>query len=359
MLGAGPHTILRRVRAFNVFHSIRARFVLLITMAITFVYAFIAYSQIQETSLRLNERLEQQSRLLAATHAEALVDDVWNLNESAISRQLSLLVTGEDIISAEVRENKGLLLVTSVSGHVGAPGDDLVITQPIRHQSGKVIGELEIAVSDDRVEAENAFLIRSQAWEFLFITLAMVLVVMVTISSLVHPITRITETMTKLAEGDLSVKIPEIHRQDEIGEMARALEVFKATAEQVQTSLETERELNGLQRQFVSMVSHEFRTPLAIIDGTAQRIIRKLDKLDFDTIRETQRKVRVAVARLTELMESVLSAAHLEEGRIAFEPRVCPLFDLVTELHASVLIPKFVGFPFVSQRSEWFWCRSA
>lgn len=96
-----------------------------------------------------------------------------------------------------------------------------------------------------------------------------------------------------------------------------------------------ERELSGLQRQFVSMVSHEFRTPLAIIDGIAQRIMRRLDKLGPDTVRESQQKVRLAVTRLTELMESVLSASRLEEGRIAFEPDVCPLVDLITDIHNS------------------------
>ncbi|MEM9625047.1 MAG: HAMP domain-containing sensor histidine kinase [Pseudomonadota bacterium] len=141
--------------------------------------------------------------------------------------------------------------------------------------------------------------------------------------------------MTKLAEGDLDVPIPAVKRHDEIGEMARALEVFKANAEQVKISLEKERELNGLQRQFVSMVSHEFRTPLAIIDAVAQRVERRLEKLSPDDVRQGQKKVRVAVSRLTDLMESVLSASRLEEGRIAFEPTVCPLFDLVSEVQSN------------------------
>lgn len=103
----------------------------------------------------------------------------------------------------------------------------------------------------------------------------------------------------------------------------------------LEASLDKERELNGLQRQFVSMVSHEFRTPLAIIDGVAQRVLRRLDRLKPEALKESQQKVRGAVARLTELMESVLSAARLEEGQIAFEPKVCPLVGLITELHGS------------------------
>lgn len=161
-LSAELYTLIQQHRAFNGLYSIRARFVLLIAIAMTVVDAFIAYSQLQETSSRLYERLEQQASLLAAVHAEAVADDVWNLNEAAVTRQLSLLVTHEDIVSATVREITGLFSVASMSGHAGAPGEDLVITRPIRHSSGKIIGEVEISVSDDRIEAENALLVQSQ-----------------------------------------------------------------------------------------------------------------------------------------------------------------------------------------------------
>ncbi|MEM9625639.1 MAG: PAS domain-containing sensor histidine kinase [Pseudomonadota bacterium] len=100
----------------------------------------------------------------------------------------------------------------------------------------------------------------------------------------------------------------------------------------LEAELVKEREINGLQRQFVSMVSHEFRTPLAIIDGSAQRLVRKLDKLTPENTGETLQKIRRSVARLTELMESVLNAARLEEGRITFAPEICVLSEIVEEI---------------------------
>ena len=108
-----------------------------------------------------------------------------------------------------------------------------------------------------------------------------------------------------------------------------------AEQRELEAALAKEREINGLQRQFVSMVSHEFRTPLAVIDGNAQRIMRKLDKLTPERIEESLRKVRLSVARLTELMESVLNAARLEEGRITFEPKACNLVGIVQEISGS------------------------
>ncbi len=130
---------------------------------------------------------------------------------------------------------------------------------------------------------------------------------------------------------------------DELDQLAAAINDMRANLhgsydeiaryrDELETALAKERELNGLQRQFVSMVSHEFRTPLAIIDGNAQRILRKLDKMKPEALKDTQRKVRIAVNRLTELMESVLSSSRLEEGRIAFEPKACEPARLLQEI---------------------------
>jgi signal transduction histidine kinase len=101
-----------------------------------------------------------------------------------------------------------------------------------------------------------------------------------------------------------------------VADRTQELEEQKA---RLQIALDKEKELSGLQRQFVSMVSHEFRTPLAIIDGSAQRMIRRHDKIGADKMLDGLGKVRTSVSRLTDLIESVLSAARLEDGSIAVE----------------------------------------
>ena len=108
-----------------------------------------------------------------------------------------------------------------------------------------------------------------------------------------------------------------------------------AKQKRLEAELAKEKEINGLQRQFVSMVSHEFRTPLAIIDGSAQRLLRRLDGLTPERAGQTLQKVRRSVARLTELMESVLNAARLEEGRIVCEPEPCDLKAIIGEICES------------------------
>ncbi|NJO38408.1 MAG: HAMP domain-containing histidine kinase [Rhizobiales bacterium] len=80
------------------------------------------------------------------------------------------------------------------------------------------------------------------------------------------------------------------------------------------------------------MVSHEFRTPLAIIDGHAQRLLRRSGAGMPDRSIAALGKIRLSVTRLTDLMESVLAAARLEDGRIDFRPGNCQLLEMVAEL---------------------------
>lgn len=117
-------------------------------------------------------------------------------------------------------------------------------------------------------------------------------------ASMTRPITDITKATMTLAAGQTNIDLTGLRRRDEIGEMAKAVKVFRDNAVQkqvleteredmleqlrsqtqrLQEALDREKELNSLQRQFVSMVSHEFRTPLAVIDGNAQRLIRRIE----------------------------------------------------------------------------------
>lgn len=101
---------------------------------------------------------------------------------------------------------------------------------------------------------------------------------------------------------------------------------------ELEKALEKQTELNDMQRQFVSMASHEFRTPLTIIDGTAQRLISRAEKnlTPADTIKRAD-KIRTAVRRMTQLMESTLSAARMQEGKISVEIGNCDIKSIIQQ----------------------------
>jgi two-component system OmpR family sensor kinase len=148
------------------------------------------------------------------------------------------------------------------------------------------------------------------------------------------PLVKLAACMRSLADHDTEISIPSVQRGDEIGEMARAVSVFRDNAVALATSqrrlleqaaaleagLENERRLTAQQRDFVSMTSHEFRTPLTIIDGHAQRLIKMHDRLDATDAAERGARIRSAVQRITNIMDSLLGASRVLDGRAAFHP---------------------------------------
>lgn len=103
-------------------------------------------------------------------------------------------------------------------------------------------------------------------------------------------------------------------------------------ARELEHALNMEKEINNLHKQFVTMASHEFRTPLAIIDGSAQLLGREAAKLSPERIAQRAEKIRSAVLRMTNLIESTLTVARLEAGRIEIEPRECDLRALIMDV---------------------------
>jgi signal transduction histidine kinase len=161
--------------------------------------------------------------------------------------------------------------------------------------------------------------------------------------SILTPLLKLAACMRTLAGHDTDIAIPSTRRDDEIGEMARAVAVFRDNAvtlvnsqrrliEQaaaLEQGLENERRLTAQQRDFVSMTSHEFRTPLTIIDAHAQRLIKMSDRLEPRDIAERGARVRNAVQRITDIMDSLLGASRLLDGQVVFHP---------AEVNPSVLL---------------------
>jgi signal transduction histidine kinase len=148
------------------------------------------------------------------------------------------------------------------------------------------------------------------------------------------PLLGLARRMQALAAHNTQVDVPGIRRDDEIGEMARSVCVFRDNAialvksqrrlvEQaaaLEQTLENERRLTAQQRNFVTITSHEFRTPLTVIDAQAQRLIKLKDRINPEDLLERSRRIRSAVLRLTGIMDSLLGASRLFDGQTAYHP---------------------------------------
>lgn len=118
----------------------------------------------------------------------------------------------------------------------------------------------------------------------------------------------------------------------EISERQQIEAMLRDNEKELQAALEKEKELNELKSRFVSMASHEFRTPLSTILSSAGLITRYPEEQHQpQRIRHIER-IKFSVGMLTNILDDFLSLAKLEEGRITLNPEHFALETLCSEV---------------------------
>lgn len=124
-----------------------------------------------------------------------------------------------------------------------------------------------------------------------------------------------------------------LRRDAEILALNRDLEAkIGARTAELNAALAEEKELNRLKSNFISMVTHEIRTPLALILGSSEILSRYLDRLAPEKRTEHLRTIDSAVQRMSELLEDVLLFSKAEAGRMEFNPVAMDLKKFCAQL---------------------------
>jgi len=110
----------------------------------------------------------------------------------------------------------------------------------------------------------------------------------------------------------------------------------QAEAELLRT-LAREKELGLLRSKFVSMVSHEFRTPLGIIQSSAEILDEYFGRLDPGERREHLKSIQRNTRRMAALMEVVLLIGSFDAGRMEFKPAPVDLERFVRDVIDDIL----------------------
>lgn len=151
------------------------------------------------------------------------------------------------------------------------------------------------------------------------------------ITAVTNPIAELVDRMHRITDDETDLEIPSTGRPDEVGEIARAVLRFRdntvalgqsraalaAQARTLEATLANERRMAELQRNFVSTVSHEFRTPLTVIDGHAQRLSHMKGPLSPEQVAERSGRIRASVRRMTRLIDDMLGASQLLDAATA------------------------------------------
>ncbi|MDQ1267126.1 MAG: hypothetical protein QG635_2280 [Bacteroidota bacterium] len=124
--------------------------------------------------------------------------------------------------------------------------------------------------------------------------------------------------------------------ENEIVNRKEIEEQLKKAKDEISMALEREKELNILKSRFISMISHEYRTPLTII-STSVYILEKMYHGDETGKFDTQlKKIKSSIVALTKLLENVLNAGTAETTKIITDKKKFDLLELINMIVADV-----------------------
>jgi PAS domain S-box-containing protein len=99
-------------------------------------------------------------------------------------------------------------------------------------------------------------------------------------------------------------------------ELTDTMHQLAQSKEELSKSLEKEKELNELKSRFVSMASHEFRTPLSTVLSSSYLIEKYLTADDQPKREKHLQRIVSSVNMLTDILNDFLSLGKIEEGKI-------------------------------------------
>lgn len=135
----------------------------------------------------------------------------------------------------------------------------------------------------------------------------------IVVQSTLAPLKRIEKTAAKIAAGDLSQRVPDLPENTEVGSLSMSL---NAMLTRIEESFHAQEETTEKMKRFVSDASHELRTPLAAIHGYAELYKMQRDMPGaLERADESIEHIEASSARMTVLVEDLLSLARLDEGR--------------------------------------------
>ena len=267
--------------------------------------------------------------------AEALFETRWTTYRALVDRVIARISAGQGDAAREI--------------YLGA-------SRQSYDRASDTLGQLtDLNVENAAIAARNADTVfyetRALYVAVLVFAAAMIGAALFTIRrSIADPLTDLAGVMRQLAAQNTEVEIAGRERGDEIGAMARAVEVFRLNSIDLAISqrmladqasllsgeLAREQRLTAIQRNFLTMASHELRTPLTHIDGHAQRLLAKADRIGADDVLTRARAIRGDVQRITTLIEDLIDRARLADAgpNSVLEPARFDLVELLREICA-------------------------
>ena len=286
------------------------------------------YRQLQASHIMVTTAAEKDREEASLKETFQAFDTAWRLYEPTVTTptEMAFVAAIKQGLSAYLEEGKELLELSRKNQSEAAAK---LYTGKLRDEFGQIRAtlakDLEFNVGEGKKEADKGGEVYRSARSWIFVTLAVAALScaamgFMIITGVSRPITAMTETMRRLAGGEMAVEIPGVDRKDEIGKMASAVLVFKDNALETERmraeQLEADRIAGERHKQEMHKLADAFEGAVGEIVDTVSSASTQLEASasTLTVTAERSQKMAVAVAAASEEastnVQSVASATE-------------------------------------------------
>ncbi len=209
-------------------------------------------------------------------------------------------------------------------------GLTLTVCTPITLSNGKIAGVVLLHSPIDSInDTTNSSIL------LLLISLSIALVIAVTLSlyfslSFTKPLNRIKSAAVRLAAHDYFAKT-NVNQSDEIGELANTIDILANRL--YSASLESDK-LTRLRQDFIANISHELKTPVTVIRGSAEALVDNI-VTSSEMVQEYHTQILNETVFLQRLIGDLLDLSKLQNVDFVIEKRDYPVYQILQDVVSS------------------------
>lgn len=297
----------------RIFHSIYTKFLVTFLGALffssTLTFGVIYWSQLGGILDQIRVELVNQAEAVQTLNQEQLSDEaITDLYAQGIV--VSRIVASLDEVGAELSEEERVKLER---------GDIVYLVAYQSHDLPMALGKLTdgyVVTMPNLEKNQIAGFMNLQRTTMLVTLLIGSVLIVIAVAMIAKPIKAVSEATKKVAEGDFDIRL-KVRGKDELAVLAQNFNIMTATLSRN----------DYIHRDFVSNVSHEFKTPIASIKGFGKL-------LKDPELSETQRQEYIDIIvdesdRLWKLSANVLKLSELENGVLGLKKEAFALDESI------------------------------
>ena len=345
----------------NLFWRISAVFfVLLVFIGLSYVYITVHYSgrYFEEVNQQLNKKIAADIAASSTPFTDGKV------NEHAMEKMFDHVMSINPGLEVYLLDNNGKILsfyapgkkivldkidLAPVKKFISNNGNSYLAGSNPRHpqvdkifsaapvmSNGVLAGYIYVVLASEEYDAVSNrlttdYLLQVGLRAMILTLLAALLVGLLIIRVITHNFTHIIEVMQKFRQGDITARV----KVKTAGDVKQVADIFNEMADILTGNIEKLKEVEILRRELIANVSHDLRTPIAIIQGYIETLLMKADSLTEAERRRYLNIISESTCKLEKLISELFELSKLEANQV--KPRKEPFFisELVNDISSK------------------------